>query len=731
MTITKQGGLASFYTVNKAPIKHLKVYFSPKQAGSGDPSPSNIREISGTNFIRMYNAANIKKIMPLSHADVQTSNSTIHSLGDGKYEIQNTNQNAGIIWDYDIEPITIEDDGYWFFLNSSITSSLGTYDLAFSLRDKNRAIMINIFFNNYSNNDNNFFVCLPKNEVQQLIGRTITQCRLVISSAIAEKNFTICPVMIKASDLTMTDLNFSTNNIDTIYGGYVDLITGELVQTHFLFTRAIADMNNSENYPGWKNCSDFNKIINYDIDTSGGIVNNLIGNIGNELRYNTHGNGPTYPTVWLPRNTFGSEMTQTKWMTDYLDLITQFVLPLATPITYQLSPTQIQTYIGQNNIWSNADRVEVEYDLAETNEELYKRRNIILNGAPHLVSTSSDIVTFNTDIKASLQECKIHFSPIQEGSDTPSPSNIRNIMGWNKIDIYTAGNNIFDLSIPFQNPSSTERSKNEQRIFTPYTYCYDTSYSNWWHSGAISACSITNNELTFTDSRTDYGVGFAFAVKPNTNYYLQWNSSIESNSTYYAIYDYFGNYITGDRNYNSHSALITVPNTGAIAVFIFAAKTENQEITYSDLQIRIGSNGNYENYTGTKVNIIIPNNIGSVYGGYLDLINGKLVQTWVSLKTTWGQYLDTKTFTNVTRRTFLFDVPLINTASYISQHRTEVMCNIASWSWDWYGDSIHFYTDVMNNHSVAYVFLPTDTSADTNNIWSNANGPVSIKYWTH
>ena len=53
MTITKSGELASFYTVNKAPIKHLRVYFSPKQAGSGDPSPENVREISGWNGVEV------------------------------------------------------------------------------------------------------------------------------------------------------------------------------------------------------------------------------------------------------------------------------------------------------------------------------------------------------------------------------------------------------------------------------------------------------------------------------------------------------------------------------------------------------------------------------------------------------------------------------------------------------------------------------------------------------
>jgi len=105
--------------------------------------------------------------------------------------------------------------------------------------------------------------------------------------------------------------------------------------------------------------------------------------------------------------------------------------PLATPISYQLSTIELQTFIGRNNIWSNADRVEVEYDLAESNDELYKRRNIILQGYPHIASASADIINMTTDMTSSLKECKIHFAPVQTGSGDPSPSNIREISGWN------------------------------------------------------------------------------------------------------------------------------------------------------------------------------------------------------------------------------------------------------------------------------------------------------------
>ena len=111
--------------------------------------------------------------------------------------------------------------------------------------------------------------------------------------------------------------------------------------------------------------------------------------------------------------------------------------PLATPISYQLTPMELQTFIGRNNIWSNANRVEVEYDLAESNDELYRRRNIILNSSPHIESASGAIASFNTDMETPLKELKAYFTPIQEGTGNPSPTNVKPISGWTGANIST------------------------------------------------------------------------------------------------------------------------------------------------------------------------------------------------------------------------------------------------------------------------------------------------------
>ena len=46
LTTTKSGEVVQFTSPKVAGVEGLKVHFSPKQAGSGDPSPVNVRPIT-------------------------------------------------------------------------------------------------------------------------------------------------------------------------------------------------------------------------------------------------------------------------------------------------------------------------------------------------------------------------------------------------------------------------------------------------------------------------------------------------------------------------------------------------------------------------------------------------------------------------------------------------------------------------------------------------------------
>ena len=52
-TVKYTGPVASFHCPTNAEIRSLKVHFSPKQEGSGDPSPENVREIIGWDGVEV------------------------------------------------------------------------------------------------------------------------------------------------------------------------------------------------------------------------------------------------------------------------------------------------------------------------------------------------------------------------------------------------------------------------------------------------------------------------------------------------------------------------------------------------------------------------------------------------------------------------------------------------------------------------------------------------------
>ena len=72
------GEIASFKSVGEVPLKSLKVNFSPIQEGDGDPSPSNIRAISGWTGLRagINNGNFLNLLAPQAQASPTTSSNT-------------------------------------------------------------------------------------------------------------------------------------------------------------------------------------------------------------------------------------------------------------------------------------------------------------------------------------------------------------------------------------------------------------------------------------------------------------------------------------------------------------------------------------------------------------------------------------------------------------------------------------------------------------------------------
>lgn len=238
--------------------------------------------------------------------------------------------------------------------------------------------------------------------------------------------------------------------IGTVYGGYVDLISGELVEEDYVFN---IDSSLTCEWKG--NFHEVYKVI-YTLPYIGKNENAKASNIfklrerstamynyptSGRLALGEHNKPTTRVEIGCYSNTATTEEEWLNWLEDNNSI--QVLYSLATPITHQLTPTQLKSFVGQNNFWSNADYVEIEYELKETEDIQKARKKIILN-QPHIESIKNDSISFTTDMKAPLKECKVSFMPVQEGEGDPSPENVRNITGWNRVEVKN-GDNIYSI----------------------------------------------------------------------------------------------------------------------------------------------------------------------------------------------------------------------------------------------------------------------------------------------
>lgn len=135
-----------------------------------------------------------------------------------------------------------------------------------------------------------------------------------------------------------------------VYGCELDLTTGEVWGTHGYLKLNTADMNNSENYPGWRQ-SGVAQFVGTGVNK---LYYGQTMNIGKTFGANTN----TNDILLLPVDTY--EKTQTDWQALAVDV--EIAVPLPSPVLLAtLTPQQISSIVGVNTVWSDADDIELTY----------------------------------------------------------------------------------------------------------------------------------------------------------------------------------------------------------------------------------------------------------------------------------------------------------------------------------------------------------------------------------
>ena len=347
------------------------------------------------------------------------------------------------------------------------------------------------------------------------------------------------------------------------------------------------------------------------------------------------------------------------------------------------------------------------------------------------------------------------------------------VTGWTGIDMYSTGKNLFNLNVPVGLPSSTVGANTTNRIFTPYTVIKGTSGTNYYKPSSVNSYSISDDILT-VNSRSGYGVGFAIKAKPNYTYTI--SASCDNNYGGVAVSTYSKDGVF--KKIAEAVSLIAHPkytfttnsNTDMLLLTFYAANDDyNVDVHFSNIQLEIGNTvTNYEPFKGNITSVNWENEIGTIYGGYIDLSSGNLVQEFKQCKInelSWIYESNGKCFMSGknTPNDILKDRSLLG--SYVrSNYYTPIDGYMSSSAYvDKQDYSISLYapldqyriaikdsrfTDVSSflsamgdtyiwyrlaEPTVTYQLTPQQltTLRGINNIWSSANGEVEIKYWKH
>ena len=119
----------------------------------------------------------------------------------------------------------------------------------------------------------------------------------------------------------------------------VDFERGVLIQRITRLELPVSNMNNSEEFPGWKNIT---LLPNKDYPNQNTLLGNITGVMCNGVYYRKIGintmNGNA--KVFIQN----SELTQTEWMNNHPDLIFEILYVSSTPIETPLTADQIEAY---------------------------------------------------------------------------------------------------------------------------------------------------------------------------------------------------------------------------------------------------------------------------------------------------------------------------------------------------------------------------------------------------
>ena len=237
-------------------------------------------------------------------------------------------------------------------------------------------------------------------------------------------------------------------------------------------------------------------------------------------------------------------------------------------------------------------------------------------------SGSGEIVSFKTDSENVFSKLQVDLEPIQEGSGTPSPSNVRPIRGHSEVDVNVVGKNLMPKTNSFS------------RTLNGITLDYDGEVYHIY--GTNTKTDVAYGLGNFVEKSNIFEPGGIYTISTTTplprGLYLGINTR---NSSGTAIQASSNSYFAGDGNKTSNTFTCTQDTNGTlIGFFGVYAYCETVDVTLK-IQLEEGSTATpYEPYqqpqtitqdfnvsltpTSTDTTPYLFKAVGDVYGDRLE-----------------------------------------------------------------------------------------------------------------
>lgn len=317
--------LQNFVTDLRAPLKECKVSFLPVQEGSGDPSPDNVRPISGWTGFNLVRCG--KNLLDKSNPLYNLYNMEIWYGTDSNRQIDYSRYLPAGTYCY------------------NITNIPSAVELRIGIEGSSAQIVYN---------SNRKVFTLGKGSYYYAYAHWNASLLADIREGNLQINVGSNPLIYEPYNGTTFPVDW-TNDAGEIFGGYVDLAKGELVEewtakhvkdwNWYVYSQwGIWYVSPSTRSSNSRDISD--KLVSFQgYDWNSAPLDSIIS--GNNSSMFIKHTGATSNTEF------------NNWLAEVDPIV---VYKRATPITYTLSPIQIKTLLGTNNIYANTNGdVQVTY----------------------------------------------------------------------------------------------------------------------------------------------------------------------------------------------------------------------------------------------------------------------------------------------------------------------------------------------------------------------------------